>query len=175
MNDKSKKDIIASRPGQGKTLSASAQRVQDALSACGLSLQVLELPASTRTSLEAAEAVGCQVGQIAKSLVFKSRRTHRPILVIASGANRVDERKVEALISEPLGKADAEFVRENTGFVIGGVPPLGHSQPLETFVDADLLDYDEIWAAAGTPRSIFRLTPTDLLQISQGRVEDVKV
>ena len=155
-------------------LSSSAQRVQDALARLGLTLQVVELPDSTRTAVEAARAIGCQVGQIVKSLVFKGKRSERPVLVAASGSNRVGECKIEALISEPLGKADAEFVRQRTGFVIGGVPPVGHSEQLETFIDQDLLQYDEIWAAAGTPHAVFRLTPADLVKITGGRVVDVK-
>ncbi len=108
-------------------LSSSALKVQQALDSLGLRLQVVELPGSTRTAVEAAQAVGCQVGQIVKSLVFKAKRSERPILVIASGQNRVDEKRLEALIGEPLGKADADFVRQRTGFVIGGVPPVGHT------------------------------------------------
>lgn len=153
-----------------KTLSASAQRVQEALKGLGFTLQVVELPDSTRTAVEAAQAVGCQLGQIVKSLVFKAKRSERPILVIASGANRVNERAIEAMIGEPLGKADADFVRQRTGFVIGGVPPVGHSEPLTTFVDQDLLAFDEIWAAAGTPNAVFRLTPHDLVRMSGGQV-----
>jgi prolyl-tRNA editing enzyme YbaK/EbsC (Cys-tRNA(Pro) deacylase) len=155
-------------------LSQSARKVQQALDALGLDLQVVELPGSTRTAVEAAQAVGCQVGQIVKSLVFKAKRSQRPILVIASGQNRVDERLIEALIGEPLGKADADFVRQHTGFVIGGVPPVGHAEPLETFIDEDLLQYDEIWAAAGTPHAVFRLTPADLVKMTQGRVAAIK-
>lgn len=151
-------------------LSASARKVQAALQALGLDLQVIELPGSTRTAVEAAQAVGCEVGQIVKSLVFKAKRSGRPVLVVASGVNRVDERKVEALIGEPLGKADAEFVRARTGFAIGGVPPLGHSEPLPTFIDEDLLQYDQIWAAAGTPHAVFRLTPADLQRITTGQI-----
>jgi prolyl-tRNA editing enzyme YbaK/EbsC (Cys-tRNA(Pro) deacylase) len=155
-------------------LSPSAQKVQEALAKMGLSLQVVELPGSTRTAVEAAQAIGCQVGQIVKSLVFKAKRSGRPLLVAASGPNRVDERKIEALIAEPLGKADAEFVRQRTGFVIGGVPPVGHSEQLETFIDQDLMQYDEIWAAAGTPHAVFRLSPADLVKITGGRVIDLK-
>jgi prolyl-tRNA editing enzyme YbaK/EbsC (Cys-tRNA(Pro) deacylase) len=151
-------------------LPPSAQKVQAALDALGLSLQVVALPASTRTAAEAAAAVGCQVGQIAKSIVFRTGSSDRPVLVIASGSNRVNESKVAALLAEPLGKADADFVRRRTGFVIGGVPPLGHAEPLETFVDEDLLQYEEIWAAAGTPHAVFRLTPGDLVQMAGGRV-----
>ncbi|MBN1146426.1 MAG: YbaK/EbsC family protein, partial [Anaerolineales bacterium] len=120
-------------------LSSSAKKVQDALQALGLSLEVVELPGSTRTAGEAAQAVGCQIGQIVKSLVFKAKRSQQPILVLASGGNRVNEKRIEALIGEPLGKADADFVRQHTGFAIGGVPPVGHSQKLETFIDQDLL------------------------------------
>ena len=155
-------------------LSPSARKVQLALQALGLDLQVVELPGSTRTALEAAQAVGCQVGQIVKSLIFKAKRSQRPILVIASGQNRVDERLVEALIGEPLGKADADFVRERTGFVIGGVPPVGHTERPETYIDEDLLQFDEIWAAAGTPHAVFRLTPTDLVQMTGGHVAVIK-
>jgi prolyl-tRNA editing enzyme YbaK/EbsC (Cys-tRNA(Pro) deacylase) len=155
-------------------LSPSAQKVQEALSQSGVQLQVVELPASTRTSAEAAQAVGCQVGQIAKSLVFKTSDTQKPILVIASGANRVDEAKVGARLGEAIGKADADFVRSRTGFVIGGVPPVGHTEALKTFIDEDLLNYQQIWAAAGTPNAVFPLTPTDLIQITQGEVIKVK-
>ena len=155
-------------------LSASALKVQQALDQLGLSLQVVELPGSTRTAVEAAQAVGCQVGQIVKSLVFKSMSSGRPILVLASGPNRVDEKRIAALIGEPLGKADADFVRQHTGFVIGGVPPVGHLEKLVTFIDQDLLAFDELWAAAGTPHAVFRLKPADLLRITAGQVAEIK-
>lgn len=155
-------------------LSPSAQKVQDALLALGYQNQVLELPASTRTSAEAAQAIGCQVGQIAKSLIFVTRRSRRPILVIASGNNRVNLENLATLVGEPLEKADAEFVRQRTGFVIGGVPPLGHLEPLETFIDQDLFAYKDIWAAAGTPHAVFCLTPQELLEMTQGRVTCIK-
>jgi|SRR5690554_2698667 prolyl-tRNA editing enzyme YbaK/EbsC (Cys-tRNA(Pro) deacylase) len=151
-------------------LSPSAQKVQNALLEVGLHVQVLELPASTRTAAEAAQAIGCDVGQIVKSLIFKTKRTGRPVLVTASGANRVDEKEIERLIGEPLGRADPDFVREQTGFAIGGVPPVGHSQKIDTFVDADLLQYKEVWAAAGTPHAVFCLTPQDLVRITGGTV-----
>jgi len=147
-------------------LSPSARRVQQALETLGMSLSVVELPASTRTSAEAAQAVGCRVGQIAKSLVFRGAASDAAILVIASGANRVDERKLAALIGEAVVKAGAEFVRDATGFVIGGVPPVGHKQPLRTFIDQGLQQYDEIWAAAGTPHAVFRLTPAELQRMT---------
>ncbi|HSQ26346.1 MAG TPA: YbaK/EbsC family protein [Anaerolineales bacterium] len=155
-------------------LSSSAQKVQQALEALGLALQVIEMPDSTRTAQEAAQAVGCQVGQIVKSLVFKIKRSRRPILVVASGQNRVNEKKLEALLEEPLGKADADFVRQHTGFAIGGVPPIGHEEPIETFVDEDLLQYETVWAAAGTPKAVFRLTPTELVKITGGKVVDIR-
>lgn len=154
-------------------LSSSAQKVQRALEALGLSLQVIEMPDSTRTAQEAAQAVGCQVGQIVKSLVFKTKRSQRPVLVVASGQNRVNEKKLESFLGEPLGKADADFVRENTGYAIGGVPPVGHVQQIETFVDKDLFQYESIWAAAGTPRSVFCLTPDDLVRMTGGKVVDI--
>jgi len=151
-------------------LSESAQKVQDALNRHGVTCQVMELPGSTRTAQEAAQAIGCQVEQIAKSLVFQGKTTNRPVLVVASGVNRVNEKKLRELLSEPVKKADAEFVREHTGFAIGGVPPAGLSKPLETFIDEDLFKYEEIWAAAGTPHAVFKLTAADLLRITQGKV-----
>jgi len=152
------------------SLSASALKVQQALNAIGLLLEVVELPGSTRTAQEAAQAVGCQVGQIAKSIILQALASHRPILVIASGPNRVNEKVIEELIGETIAKADADFVRQRTGFVIGGVPPIGHSEHLETFIDQDLLVYQEIWAAAGTPHAVFRLTPADLMRMTSGIV-----
>jgi prolyl-tRNA editing enzyme YbaK/EbsC (Cys-tRNA(Pro) deacylase) len=154
-------------------LSPSALKVQQALNAIGMSLEVIELPDSTRTSLEAAQALGCQVGQIAKSIVFKAIPSENPVLVIASGSNRVNEKVIAELVGEVIGKADADFVRQRTGFVIGGVPPLGHSERLQTFIDRDLLQFSIIWAAAGTPHAVFRLTPDDLLRITAGNVIQV--
>jgi prolyl-tRNA editing enzyme YbaK/EbsC (Cys-tRNA(Pro) deacylase) len=154
-------------------LSSSAQKVQEALESLGLSLEVVELPDSTRTAVEAAQAVGCQLGQIVKSLIFKAKRSQRPVMVLASGANRVNEKRIEALIDEPLGKADAEFVRQHTGFAIGGVPPVGLQEEIQTFVDQDLLLYEDLWAAAGTPHAVFRLSPQDLVKIASGQVIDI--
>jgi prolyl-tRNA editing enzyme YbaK/EbsC (Cys-tRNA(Pro) deacylase) len=155
----------------GNSLSPSAQKVQDALTARGFgAIQVVELPDSTRTAAEAAAAIGCTVAQIAKSLIFKGQQSGQPVLVIASGTNRVNTDVIAALTGEPIGKADADFVREKTGFVIGGVPPVGHTQPVRTFVDADLRQFDVIWAAAGTPRAVFRLTPGDLEAMAGGQV-----
>jgi prolyl-tRNA editing enzyme YbaK/EbsC (Cys-tRNA(Pro) deacylase) len=155
-------------------LKHSARRVRDALAARGFGFEVREFPQSTRTAAEAAAAIGCEVAQIAKSLVFRARASGRPVLVIASGANRVDEKAVAALIGEKIGRADADFVRAATGFAIGGVPPLGHETPPVTLIDRDLLALDEIWAAAGTPNAVFRLTPEDLVAMTDGRVADIK-
>jgi len=156
------------------SLSSSAQRVQDALAALGFgAFTVVELPDSTRTAVEAAAAIGCTVEQIVKSLVFKGRQTDQPVLVVASGPNRVNTQTIAALLGEPVDKPDADYVRARTGFVIGGVPPVGHSEPLATFIDQDLLQYDTIWAAAGTPRAVFELTPDDLVKMTGGQVIDV--
>ncbi len=151
-------------------LKPSAQRVQDALSARGLDIQVVELTTTARSAAEAAASVGCEVGQIAKSLVFRGSRSGGAILVVASGANRVNLEKVEALLGEALEKADAEFVRAQTGFAIGGIPPLGHDRPLTTVIDEDLLRFDRIWAAAGHPNAVFAATPAQLVAMTGGRV-----
>ena len=156
-----------------KVLSAAAQRVQDALKALGVTSQVVELPESTRSAAEAAQAIGCRVEQIVKSLVFRGQSTNRPILAVVSGGNRVDEEKLAVLVAEPVAKADAEYVRQRTGYAIGGVPPVGHVESLVCVVDEDLLQYEQIWAAAGTPRAVFRLTPADLQRITDGRVVSV--
>jgi len=154
-------------------LPPSAQKVQEALAALGSACRVVELPASTRTAQEAAQAIGCTVAQIVKSLVFRGSRTGKPILVLASGVNRVDEKRLGELAGEPVGKADADFVRKQTGFAIGGVPPVGHAAPIVTYVDADLLQFEEVWAAAGTPRAVFRLKPQDLPKLSQGTLASI--
>jgi prolyl-tRNA editing enzyme YbaK/EbsC (Cys-tRNA(Pro) deacylase) len=151
----------------------SIERVQQALRALGLGHEVVELGRSARTAADAARAVGCRVDQIAKSLVFRLRDSGRPLLVVTSGANRVDEGKVAALVGEPLERADADFVRAATGFAIGGVAPIGHARPLVTLIDEHLLRFEEIWAAAGHPNTVFRLTPGDLVTMTQGRVVTV--
>ena len=156
------------------TLSASARRVQDALHGFGLDCRVKELTESTRTAVDAANAVGCDVGQIVKSLVFRGKASGRAVFVVASGANMVDEKALAAIVGEKIGRADPDFVREQTGFAIGGVSPVGHPAPLQTYVDEDLLGYEEIWAAAGTPNALFSLTPQQLCQITSGRVVGIK-
>jgi prolyl-tRNA editing enzyme YbaK/EbsC (Cys-tRNA(Pro) deacylase) len=155
--------------------SGSVARVEAALQVRGLTPEIVEVPASARTSAGAAEAIGCTVAQIAKSLVFRLRDSDRPVLVIASGVNRVDEGKVAEHLGEAIGRADPAFVRETTGFAIGGVAPLGHLAPLTTLLDRSLLDHAEIWAAAGAPNAVFRLRPEQLPELTGGRFVDVKV
>ncbi|HRJ69471.1 MAG TPA: YbaK/EbsC family protein [Beijerinckiaceae bacterium] len=147
----------------------SARKVQAIL---GPRFTVLEFEASTRTAAEAAAAIGCTQEQIAKSLLFRSD-SGRPVLVIASGAVRVSERKVAALLGEEIGRADAAFVRAMTGFAIGGVPPVGHAVTPWVAIDDTLARLDTIWAAAGTPNAVFALTPADLAALTGGSFADV--
>jgi prolyl-tRNA editing enzyme YbaK/EbsC (Cys-tRNA(Pro) deacylase) len=154
-------------------LPASSRRVAEALAAAGVTTTIVVLEHAARTSADAAAAVGCDVGQIAKSLVFRLRESGRPLLVITSGANRVNEAKLGAVLGEPLGKADADFVRTHTGFAIGGVAPLAHPALLTTLVDEDLLKWDAIWAAGGHPNTVFRLTGDELLRITGARALSV--
>lgn len=156
------------------SLSPSAQKVQDALIERGFSLEVQELSQSTRTAQEAADAVGCVVGQIVKSLIFRGSQSQKPYLLLVSGSNRVDVHAVEDRLGEKLEKPDADYVRQITGFAIGGVPPFGHATPMSAIIDPDLLQYPRIFAAAGTPNAIFGLTPEELLNLTQGRVVEVK-
>ena len=151
-------------------LKPSAQRVQDALRAAGFSNEVVELPDSARTAAEAAAAVGCEVAQIVKSLLFEARPSGRAVLVAASGSHRVDEKAVAAVLGETIARASADFVRERTGFAIGGVPPIGHAQPVVSVVDEALLQYGRIWAAAGHPHAVFSLTPQELVRMTGGQV-----
>ena len=154
-------------------LSKSARRVQEFMTSRGFAFVVQELPGSTRTAREAAASIGCQVAQIAKSLVFKEKKTGRPILVIASGSNLVDLKKITAATGLKLGRADADFVKAKVGYAIGGVPPVGHNEPLETLLDPDLKNYDVIWAAAGSPFAVFQLKPADLDQLTRGKWIDL--
>jgi Cys-tRNA(Pro) deacylase len=157
-----------------ESLSSSAQRVQSALNEHNLELRVVELPGSTRTSQEAADTIGCEVSQIAKSIIFRGKESETPILVIASGENRVSERKLKSIVGEKVEKPDAEFVLEETGYAIGGIPPVGHKNDIVTYIDEDLMDHKVIWAAAGTPNAVFSLTPQELLEITNGEIIDVK-
>lgn len=156
------------------TLSKSAQTIQDVLLQKGLKLTVVELSESARTAVDAAQAIGCEVAQIVKSLVFKCQESHKPILVLASGINRVNEKGIAVEVGEKIVKADAAFTREVTGFAIGGIPPIGHTQVLETYIDEDLLQYTEIWAAAGTPHAVFCLKASDLVGLTHAKVISIK-
>ena len=148
----------------------SALRVQDAL---GDGFEVLEFEESTRTAADAAAAIGCEVAQIAKSMIFRGADSDRPILVITSGSVRVDANKVSALLDEEVKRASPEFVRDNTGFAIGGVAPVAHRVEPVVLIDESLFDLDCLWAAAGTPNSVFRLLPDDLLRLTAGVVADI--
>ena len=156
-----------------ENLKASAQKVQEAVNQLGFAFEVVEFSETTRTSADAAAAIGCEVAQIAKSLIFRGKSTDNAILVIASGINRVNEKAIQGALGEKIGRADADFVRERTGFAIGGIPPVGHLKPLVTFIDEDLFSHEIIWAAAGTPNAVFRLTPQELEQMTQGQVINI--
>lgn len=134
----------------------------------GEAFEVLEFDQSTRSAEEAAAAIGCDVAPIAKSLIFRAKDTDRSVLVVAAGANRVDEKKIAALLGEKIARADADFVRAKSGFTIGGAPPLGHAEPPVVYLDEDLWSFEEIWAAAGAPNAVFKLTPADLIPLTGG-------
>lgn len=155
-------------------LSDSAKRVQTFLQAKGFSFEVRELPDLTRTAQQAADSIGCTVSQIAKSLIFREVETNKPVLVIASGSNRVDVGKIEQTTGLKLGKADGKYVKERVGYAIGGVPPVAHNEPLETLLDPDLKKHDTIWAAAGTPYAVFQLQPEYLESLTNGKWVDLK-
>jgi prolyl-tRNA editing enzyme YbaK/EbsC (Cys-tRNA(Pro) deacylase) len=148
--------------------------VQNKLLELGYTNQVVELPDSTRTAQEAAAAIGCDVAQIAKSIVFRLKNADSPLLVVASGVNRVNEKQLSNRLNDKLEKADADFVRDRTGFVIGGVPPLGHLETITTIVDEDLFQFKTIWAAAGHPKAVFELTPDELVEMTHGQVMSIK-
>ena len=152
-------------------MKAAVERVVAALGAAGVETEVKEFSESTRTAEEAAAAIGTSVGQIVKSLVFLAG--DEPILALVSGSNRADTKKLTALTGAPIRRADAEAARAATGYSIGGVPPVGHPTPLRTYLDRDLLQYEVVWAAAGTPNAVFSITPERLVEIAQARVADL--
>jgi prolyl-tRNA editing enzyme YbaK/EbsC (Cys-tRNA(Pro) deacylase) len=154
-------------------LSPSAARFQQALAGLGFAGQVVQLEATTRTARDAAQAIGCGIEQICKSLVFRGQRTGEPVLVIASGVNRVDEHLMADIVGEPVKLADPDYVRQHSGYAIGGVPPFGHPARLRTVVDPDLLQHATVWAAAGHPQAVFELTPADLIRVSAAEVHAV--
>lgn len=155
-------------------LSKSAQSVQDILLQKGLDFKVVELPSSTRTAIEAAETIGCEVAQIIKSLIFRTIISNKPVLVLTSGINRVNEKSIEVYLTEKISKADADFTREVTGFAIGGVPPVGHKQAMDIFIDEDLLKYKILWAAAGTPNAVFSLHSKDIENLTGGKIISIR-
>jgi len=155
-------------------LPASARKVQEAAAALGLEIAVREMAESTRTAEEAAAACGVTVGQIVKSLVFAGAESGRPYLLLVSGSNRVNEAAVAKHLGEELKRPDGRTVRDLTGFAIGGIPPFGHATPLATYMDRDLLQYDVIWAAAGTPKAVFRTEPAALRDAASAVVIEVK-
>ena len=152
-----------------ENLKSSANRVQQYLTEKGFNFSVKELPSSTRTASEAAESIGCTIPQIAKSLIFKDAISGNPVLVVASGSNRVDVSKIENATDLRLEKADAAFVKEKVGYAIGGIPPIAHKQELRTILDPDLKQYEVIWAAAGTPNAVFELKSSDLESLTKGK------
>ena len=166
--------MTESLPGT-PSLKNSARTVQDALDAAGVACEVREFPASTRTAAEAAAAIGCEVAQIAKSIVFRSASSDRAVMVVAMGTHRVDEKKVKALVGEKIRKADAEFVRRTIGFAIGGVPPCGHATEVMILLDQGLQSFEVLWAAAGTPNAVFKLSPDELQTLTGASFVDVSV
>ena len=152
----------------------TALRTQQLLDSAGLNTQVVEFEQPTRTSAEAAAAIGCSVAEIAKSVVFRGKESGQAVVVVASGENRVSEAKVAACLGEKLGRADADFVRVSTGYVIGGVAPVGHAQPVSLVLDQDLQRFARIWAAAGTPFSVFPLTPEELQRVTGAAWADIR-
>lgn len=155
-------------------LSPDAQSFQDGLRNRGYSFEVVEHTQTTHSAKEAAQAIGCSLGQIAKSLIFRKSSSQLPLLVIASGPNRVNELNLGEKLGEVFEKADPDFVLSSTGFAVGGVPPTCLSGTFETIIDKDLLQYDQIWAAAGSPNAVFRLTPADLIEMTGGKVLSIK-
>ncbi len=154
-------------------LPPSAARVQATLEAASHAGRVTTFSESTRSAAEAAEAIGCEVAEIAKSLIFRAGESDRALLAIVAGDRRADEAKLAALAGEAIGRADAAFVREKTGFAIGGVPPLGHKEPPLVFLDDSLWRFQRIWAAAGTPNAVFPLEPADLITLTGGERGDI--
>ena len=155
-------------------LPASAKRVQDAARVLGLAIAVREMAEPTRTAEEAAAACGVTVGQIVKSLVFLGATSGQPYLLLVSGANRVNEKGVARHLGEKLKRPDADAVRALTGYAIGGIPPFGHDTAIATYMDHDLLQYDVVWAAAGTPKAVFAVAPEQLREAARATVIDVK-
>lgn len=156
-----------------QNLGNSAQKFQEVLNKYGIELKVVQFTETTKTSQDAAKVIGCDLGQIAKTIIFKGKNSGNPVCVIASGKNRINEKKIEGYLKEPIEKASPDFVLEKTGFVIGGVPPIGHSHAITIFIDQDLQKYESLWTAAGNPHTVFKLSPQELIKITQGMVISV--
>lgn len=155
--------------------SKALKSLQNSLKSNGLDCKVVELVSSARTAQDAAQSIGCNVAQIAKSLIFKTTVTGQPVLILASGLNRVNEKVIESHIGEPIVKADADFTKEVTGFAIGGIPPIGHKQKIDfIFIDEDLMKLNSIWAAAGHTHAVFNIVPKQLLAVTAGKVISIK-
>lgn len=155
-------------------MSESTERVAAALRSRGKNIEIKEMPQTTRSAAEAAAAIGCTVPQIAKSLIFATEGGNQPVLALVSGGNQLDEKKLSALVGQKITRPNADFVREKTGFAIGGVAPLGHASPMDCYIDQDLMQFATIWAAAGTPFSVFEITPQDLVEVTGGNIQDLK-
>lgn len=155
-------------------LKHSSQRIQDLLQSYKLEIKVIEFKQLTRTSKEAAAVIGCDVGQIAKTLIFKGKKSEKMHCVIASGKNHVDEKKVAKAVGEEIEKPDADYVVEHTHFVIGGIPPIGFPLDAPPILDEDLMAFKEIWACAGTPYAVFCITPQDLIRITSAKVMKIR-
>lgn len=153
-------------------MSRSLARVERALAEAGLAVRTIEMPGETRTAEQAAAAAGCLLDQIVKSIIFAGKDSGHVRLFLTAGGNRVDAAVASALAGEPLGRADADLVRRETGFAIGGVAPVGHLSPVPTWLDRRLLEFDTVWAAAGTPRHVFPIAPDDLVRITGAAVAD---
>ena len=153
-------------------MSKSLKRVETALASAGLATDIREMQASTRTAADAAAAVGCGVDQIVKSIIFRGEETGHVVLFLTAGGNRVDDAKASAVAGQPLDKADADLIRAETGFAIGGVSPIGHLTPVTAYLDPRVLDFDTVWAAAGTPRHVFAIKPDDLLRLTGAKVAE---
>lgn len=153
-------------------MSKSLKRVKAALEAAQEPVEVLEMSETTRTAEDAARAAGCEVDQIAKSIIFRGEESGHVLLFLTAGGNRVDAAKASAVAGQPLGKADATLIREETGFAIGGVAPVGHLRPITAYFDPRLLDFAQVWAAAGTPRHIFAISPQRLLALTGATMAD---
>jgi len=155
-------------------LTKSAVSIQEVLNKAGLECKVLELSSTTRTASDASSSIGCDIAQIVKSLIFKTKNTSKPVLVLASGLNQVNEKQIEFYVGESIMKADADFTKTITGFAIGGVPPVGHKNSIDLiYIDQDLVSFDKVWAAAGTPNAVFCIKSKDLVNMTNGRVISV--